>query len=158
MKKIISLIFMLALMVSMFSQTATTGPFAYPRWGTATGTTVSSGNTGATLNYRNYTKTCAPKVNDTINLAPFAYETYINIASLDTLVINISSTANLYKGDRLIIYGTASKSGQRVICAGTTFLGTTSNPDTITTSGTFKCYLSFVWDGANFIELSRKRY
>jgi hypothetical protein len=155
MKKFITSILFLALGVLMFSQTATTGPYAYPRFGTSTGTTVSSGNTGANLNFRNVKKTCSITKVDTLNLSPLAWESHINVAALDTLVVQISSAVNNYEGDKLVVYATGTATTNYLKFVGTSFQ---ANPDTISCGGSFKCYIAFVWDGVKYIETARKRY
>ena len=168
MKKLISLIFILSVGISLIAKTVTTGPFTYPRFGTATGTTVSSDNTGAALNYRYvvhvgtlYTATSK----DTIKLTPFAYETVVNITTMDTTVITLTSTKQ-YKGDVVRIYATGrlATSGHTsyLKVAGSNIIPQTANSltgDTISIGITNKkLILSYVFDGVYYVNTLRSRY
>ena len=156
MKKFITLIFVLAMGVSLFAQTVTTGPYTYPRFGSAKGTVGNSCTNGACLNYKNIVTKCTlSETPDTLKIAPNAYETVIKVTALDTLVITITSTANLYAGDKIVIYATGTTTTNRFYFAGTSFF---TNPDSCSTGATFKAFMSLIWDGSKFIELNKKRY
>ena len=156
MKKIITSIFILALGVGLFAQTVTSGPFTYPRFGSATGTVGNSCTNGACLNYREITKACKLSATpDTLKITPDAYETVIKATALDTLVITITSTAKLYMGDIIKIYATGTTTTNRFYFSGSSFF---TNPDSSTTGATYKAYMKLMWDGAKFIELEKKRY
>ena len=168
MKKLISLILILTIGISLIAQTVTTGPFTYPRWGTATGTTVSSGNDGSYLNYRYlvHTGTVYTTTNkDTIKLAPFAYETTIAIASLDTTVVTLTST-NQYKGDIIKIYATGIGNTAGHVSylkvAGSNIIPSVANSltaDTISVGITNKkLYVTYIFDGSKYVSLSKIRY
>ena len=161
MKKLILFSFILSIGIGLFSQTPVTGPFSYPRFGTATGTTVSSGNTGANLNYRNVTHTCTPYLTlskDTVKLTPFAWETYISLNSLDTTVVTLTST-NQYQGDIIYIWGTSGTQSAAlhgyIKVSGSNII---PSADTISTQKNKKCYIKFIFDGSNYVESGRLAY
>jgi len=141
MKKIFSLLFMLAFTVAVFGQSI------LPRFGT----TPNQGNTGAMLNYRlvKYTFVSGP---DTLVLSPNAWETVIAPDSLaDSLIVKIKSVKSSYLGD--IIYITAvAKGASRKIKLPTV---NSANGGTLTCLQNKRVTIILRFDGVMWVEVAR---
>lgn len=93
MKKIISLLFLLAFSVSMYAQSTS------PRFGTGV-----RDNTGRVLTYKLVTPAADAAGNDTIYLAPNAWETIVRSSVNITDSVNYKpSLKNVQLGDNLIV-------------------------------------------------------
>lgn len=93
MKKIISLLFLLALSVSMYAQSTS------PRFGTGV-----RDNTGRVLNYKLVTPAADAAGNDTVYFSPDAWETIVRSSVNITDSVNYKpSLKNAQLGDNLIV-------------------------------------------------------
>ena len=142
MKKFLSIIFLLAISVSVFAQSTT------PRWGGST-----ADNTGRALTYNVQTATDAAG-NDTVFSTPNAWETIVRIATL-TDSINFKSLLTKAKlGDKLYVFVAKGSGAGAVRFPSAYFLNdATANRYTIAANKTAVFY--FRCNGSKWVMMSK---
>lgn len=117
MKKIISLLFLLALSVSMYAQSTS------PRFGTGV-----RDNTGRVLNYKLVTPAADAVGNDTVFFSPDAWETIVRSSVNITDSVNYKpSLKNAQLGDNLIVMVSKGTGSGAVRFPSTLFTNDASN-------------------------------
>jgi hypothetical protein len=140
MKKII---FILSIFLSAFAVNAQS---TSPRFGTSAGTD----NTGRVLTYAYNTVTDASGA-DSTTLNPNAWKTIVRVALTDSIYFKSPVVTRSYAGDQLVIVASSSTSGKKVKFAGTNFIST----GTATTSTSLRAVITFIFDGAKWVETCR---
>ncbi len=141
MKKIILALVLLAVVFCVNAQNTS------PRFGTA----VNQDNTGRVLTYAyiNSTDAVGP---DTLKTSPNTFQTYYRINNVtDSTGISISSTTQSFAGDLLTVVASGN-SGGFVKFIGSNWLSTGK----ATLAGNGRAVISFVFDGAKWVEASRQ--
>ena len=142
MKRILSILILLVAVISLSAQSTT------PRFGI-----VKSGDaTGRNLTYGYVTQTDVAGF-DSVKVVPHAYETIYNLTiSTDSLRFGTPNVGQSYAGDviKIIVQGTAT--GKKL-----TFGTTTKyvSQGTLTTTTKLKAVVTFVFDGAKWVEQYR---
>lgn len=137
MKKLFSLMFLLALSASVFAQTT-------PRFGTSAG----RDNTGRVITY-SYT---TPAYADTVELATKHYESVVKVAALTGDAVVVASTTNAKVGDKIYMIFNAT-GGARTVTFSTGMVPSA----TLVVDSAQKATASFIFDGTSFIEASRAK-
>lgn len=88
--------------------------------------------------------------NDTVSVSPNAFFSYVTCDAVDSVTVKIGSVANSYFGDniQLIVSGT---SGKKVKFIGSNLL--TAGTATLSSNG--RAVVTFVFDGAKWVESAR---
>lgn len=147
MKKYIFLILSIGLLISCaFAQSTT------PRFGT----TKNQDNTGRILTYK-FVSTADATGADTVKLVPSAWETLIipSATIKDSLSYSLSSITNCYAGDIMICsFTNSSGSGHKIKFVGSNWqFGSSGSSITLTASK--RANITFAFDGAAWVEISR---
>ena len=143
MKKLLSIIFLLAISVSVFAQSTT------PRWGAGAGQDY----TGRALNYVAYTKTDAAG-NDTVFATPNAWTSIIRIATL-TDSINFKCLLTKSKlGDNLIVM-TAKGSGSGAVRFPSAYFINDATANRYTIAANKTCIFKFICNGSKWVMVSK---
>lgn len=144
MKKII---FLLSLIVLAFGVNAQS---TSPRFGT----TVGSDNTGRVLTYKYQTVTDAVGSVDSTVLNANAWETIVRVVLNDTICFKNPVVTRCDAGDRLtIIASNSSAAVKRIKFSGSNWITAGTASTTASTSG--RAVITFIFDGAKWVEKSR---
>ena len=116
-----------------------------PRWGSGAG----NDNTfrTMTLNYKSITDAAGA---DSIALNPSAYSSVVRLALVDSFYFKSPVVTRSFAGDNLTIIASGA-SGKKVKFAGTNFIS--AGTATLSTGG--RSIISFIFDGAKWVEASR---
>jgi hypothetical protein len=141
MNKIISTLALLAVVFCANAQSTA------PRFGTA----ANKDNTARVLTYAYVTGTDGVGA-DTLKTSPSNFETYYRISNVvDSTGISITSTAQSYAGDNIIVIASGS-SGGFIKFIGSNWLST--GKATLSANG--RAVIRFVFDGSKWVEASRQ--
>ena len=113
------------------------------------GTTKNDDNTGRVLTYA-YKSITDGTGADSALLVPAAYKTYVRIALTDSFYLKSPTVTKSYAGDILVIVSSGS-SGSKLKFAGTNFI----SAGTATLSSSGRAVITFVFDGAKWVESGR---
>ena len=127
------------------SFTAVNAQSTLPRWGTG----ANNDNTGRVLTYAYKSITDAAGA-DSTQLVNTAYSTTVRVALVDSFYLKSPVVTKSYTSDRLVIIAVGA-SGTKLKFAGTNFIS--AGTATLSTNG--RAVISFVFDGAKWVEDGR---
>ena len=113
------------------------------------GTTPNNDNTGRVLTYKYKALTDAAGA-DSALLTPSAWKTVVRLTMLDSFYMKSPTVTASYAGDQVQIVASGA-SGTKIKFAGTNWI----SAGTATLSSGGRAVISFVFDGAKFVEASR---
>lgn len=136
------LLFILAAMVAIFAANAQS---TTPRWGSG----PNNDNTGRVLtwNFKSITDAAGA---DSTTLVPGAYNTTVRLALTDSFFFKSPSVKQSFAADVLTIVASGA-SGTKVKFAGSNFIS--AGTATLSTLG--RAVVTFIFDGAKWVEQSR---
>lgn len=118
------------------------------------GITTSADNTGRVLTY-GWNATADHAGTDTIKFTPAAWETIVRPGTLvDSVAYKITSVKNSYAGDRMTFIVTAPSGGGVFKFVGSN-IKTGSSGARISMAANTRATISFIFDGAYWVELHR---
>lgn len=110
---------------------------------------ASSGQTGASLNYR-YVSVTDVAGADSIAPAPFAFTTYYRVSLLDSFTMKQPVISRCYAGDQIVLIASGT-SGDKLKFSGSNW----QTAGTATLSSGLRAVITLVFDGAKWVEASR---
>jgi len=116
-----------------------------PRFGTVPG----DDNTGRVLTYKYISSTDGSGA-DSLYLIPSAYKTIIRVALTDSFTLKNPSVIKSYTGDNIVIVASGG-SGKKLKFTGANWLST----GTATLSSVGRAVITFIFDGAKWVEVDR---
>lgn len=135
----------LFLLVALVAFVAANAQSTTPRWGSG----PNNDNTGRVLTWNYKTVTDAAGA-DSVTLVPGAYNTTVRVALTDSIFFKSPSVKQSFAADVLTIVASGS-SGAKVKFAGTNFI----SAGTATLSSLGRAVITFIFDGAKWVEQSR---
>lgn len=118
------------------------------------GTTAGADNTGRVLTYKYQTVTDASGSVDSSALNTSAWETIVRVSLVDTICFKNPVVTRCYAGDKLTIVGSNSTAAvKRIKFSGSNWITAGTASTTASTSG--RAVISFIFDGAKWVEQSR---
>lgn len=118
------------------------------------GTTAGSDNTGRVLTYKYQTVTDAVGSVDSTALNPNAWETIVRVVLNDTICFKNPVVTRSDAGDRLtIIASNSSAAVKRIKFSGSNWITAGTASTTASTNG--RAVITFIFDGAKWVEKSR---
>ena len=135
----------LIVIIALFIGVSVSAQSTSPRFGTA----KNQDNTYRVLTLKKAAIVDAAG-NDTVSVVPSAYMSYVTCDAVDSVTVKIGSVASSYFGDnlQLIVSGT---SGKKVKFIGSNLL--TAGTATLSSNG--RAVITFVFDGAKWVESAR---
>ena len=121
------------------------GQSTSPRFATA----KNGDNTGRVINYGYVTVTDTAGA-DTANISTIYGVTTIRVTAIDSITININSVTSAYAADVINIVASGA-SGKKIKIIGTNVV----TAGTATLSSNLRAVISFIFDGAKWVESSR---
>lgn len=138
MKKLIFILFSVCIFNAVAQSTS-------PRFGT----TSNKDNTFRTLTNKLVTVTDAAGA-DTVTLATTGYNNLVKIAALDSLTLGSPTVTKCFLGDKMTLLVTGT-SGDKLKFTGSNWV----SAGTATLSSGLKAVITFIFDGAKWVESSR---
>lgn len=138
MKKLIFILFSVCIFNAVAQSTS-------PRFGTAS----NKDNTYRTLTNKLVTVTDAAGA-DTVTIATTGYNNLVKIAALDSLTLGSPTVTKCYLGDQMTLLVTGT-SGDKLKFTGSNWV----SAGTATLSSGLKAVITFIFDGAKWVESSR---
>ena len=135
----------LFILVFAFTSIISNAQSTSPRFGTTPG----NDNTGRVLTYAYKSATDAAGA-DSLYLIPSAYRTIVRIALTDSFTMKNPSVVRSYAGDNIVIVASGA-SGKKLKFTGANWLST----GTATLSSVGRAVISFIFDGAKWVEVDR---
>lgn len=131
--------------IAMFAVNVAFAQSTSPRFGT----TAGRDNTDR-IKTNGLTTVSDAAGNDTVAFRPTKFHNYYFLTVADSVTFSVSSVANSYKADEIIMVATGT-SGDLLKFTGSNLL--TAGTATFTTNG--KAIIRFIFDGAKWVEASR---
>lgn len=138
MKKLIFILFTVCIFNAVAQSTS-------PRFGT----TSNKDNTYRTLTNKLVTVTDAAGA-DSVTLAPNGFNNIINVSALDSLTFKSPTVTKCFLGDKMTLLVTGT-SGDKLKFTGSNWV----SAGTATLSAGLKAVITFIFDGAKWVEASR---
>lgn len=142
MKKILSILAVIAISATSFAQSSNTRQTA----NSVTDASVLSWKTSTITDTGGSTK-------DSVQIRPNAAYNYYKFTVIDSAILNLKSRAACYYGDQLILDVTAPAFTGKLVLGSYFKVGTGTTSISLTTSTSTRIWFEF--DGANFVERSR---